>query len=112
MILKFKEKLFEALYGASTVKKQNPMFKIGRNVLDCFSGTDLRTYMDDELKSLTIIRPYLAYYVEPESDADNLAFLDIAPIVVDNGNMVDIVYNYYDASTQTVKQFVARSILK
>ena len=41
--VKFKEKLFEAL-GASTVKKQIPIFKIGRNVLDCFSGKDLRFF--------------------------------------------------------------------
>ena len=95
---KFKEKLFVALYEASTITKQKPMFQIGRNVLDGFGGTDLRTFMDDEMKSLTIVRPYLAYYVEPESDADNLTFLDIAPIVVDHGNMVDIVYNYYDAN--------------
>ena len=109
---KFKEKLFNALYEASKVKKQNPIIVIGRNVLDGFSDIDLRTFMDDEVKSLTIVRPYIVYYVEQESDADNLAFLDIAPKVVDQGNVIDIVYNYYDASTRGVKQFVARSILK
>lgn len=109
---KFKEKLFEALYEASKVEKQKPMFQIGRNVLDGFSGTDLRSFMDDGMKSLTIVRPYLAYYVEPESDADNLTFLDIAPIVIDHGNVVDIVYNYYDANTGDVKQFVVRTIPK
>ena len=109
---RFKEKLFEALYEASKVEKQNPIFVIGRNILDGFSGTDLRSFMDDEMKSLTIVRPYLAYYVEQESDADNLTFLDIAPIVVDHGNVVDIVYNYYDANTRGVKQFVVRTVPK
>ena len=68
--------------------------------------------MDMSAHGLTIIRPYIAYYVELESDADNLAFLDIATIVVDHGNVIDNVYNYYDASTGDVNQFVARSILK
>ena len=109
---KFKEKLFETLYEATKVKKQNPLFIIGRNVLDCFDGKDLRTFMDDEMRSLAIVRPYLAYYVEQESDADKLAFLDIAPVVVDHGSMIDIVYNYYDANIRCVKQYVVRSILK
>ena len=109
---KFKEMLFNALYEASKVEKENPLFQIGRNVLTGFDGIDLRVFMDSEMQSLIHKRPYLATYIISESDFNTLTFLDNSPIVKEYGNAVDIIYNYYDVDSKKVKQVVTKVYLK
>lgn len=109
---KFKELLFNALHKASKVEKENPLFQIGRSVLTGFDGIDLRVFMDSEMRSLTFTRPYRAMYIGLESNFNTLTFLDLFPIVKEYENAIDIIYNYYDADTRTVKPFVVKTYPK
>ena len=81
------------------------MVRIGRNLL-MQQVSDLRVFMDSEMKGLVTVHPYRVVYVSCASDKDNLVFLDITPRKDVTQNSVDFISYYFDCDTKSVVPFV------
>lgn len=96
----FKIELFSKLYAGKNSNRPR-LFSIGKNMFSEETG-DMRDYMALEIQTLVMQKPYCVEYLECESTAEMLSFLDINPVIVDNGNEVVITNYRYDCDKRMI----------
>lgn len=102
---KFEEKLFCKLYNVRKIAHDR-LFVIGKDYFYVGEG-DIRVFMDSNMQHLVTLYPYNFSYVNCESDADHLVFLDILPVIKESEHEVEMTNFYYDCDNKRVCSFLS-----
>jgi hypothetical protein len=71
---------------------------------------DLRAYMDSNLQTRILTRPYCYQYIICKSTSDELVFFDLTPEIREFSNCRDLIYRSFNCDTNKVEEVLVISL--